>query len=87
MLGCLIVVAMLLSACASPAAISETEEISVWIIENDDEGIPQATKGPTVEYLNLGELLGGGDGLLAVISSTGVIPLELLTWRKPPYHL
>jgi len=67
---------MLLSACGGTAAISEKQEITVWIIENDDAGIPQATKGPTVEYMDMGELLGGGDGLLAVLSSTSVINLE-----------
>ena len=76
MLGCLVVVAMLLAACGGPAAISGTQEIPVWIIENDAEGIPRATRAPDVEYLNLGELLGGGDGLLAPLSATGVINLE-----------
>ena len=77
MLGCLIAAAMLVSACSAPApAISERQEIPVWVIENDAEGIPRATKAAAVQYMDLGELLGGGDGLLAVLSSTGVINLE-----------
>jgi len=48
-LGCLVVAVMLLAACGGPAAISGTQEIPVWIIENDAEGIPRATRAPDVD--------------------------------------
>jgi len=65
-----------LEAAAARAAISESQEIQIWTIENDAEGIPRTTREADVGYLDMGMLLGEGDGLLAILSSTGIINLE-----------
>ena len=38
-------------------AITEEQEIRVWVIENDAQGIPRATREPDVAYLSLEEIL------------------------------
>ena len=84
--SCLMVAVLVLASCGP--AISEEQEIRVFTIENDAQGIPRATRGAAPEYLAMADALGQpSEGRLAPIGgvdSTGEVTVSLFIFTMEP---
>jgi quercetin dioxygenase-like cupin family protein len=72
-----ILMPFILTSCNQALVISETQQIRVWTIENDADGIPRAQRGAELTYTKVADSLKQeSDGLKAPLAACGLVSLE-----------